>query len=151
MNQYMTNQQNKRQENIIQNNNMQPYREHDANVNSVQISSAAYKNFFSDKNQSFLQNEIKKEVFDRSNSRYIIAPQSSIHLQRIMLCIFSKSQSASLDDMNGKVVSYCVPFIHKEAILYEKYRMDNEKSSITLLDRNLPVDRDYKQLEYKLF
>lgn len=151
MNQYTMDQKNKRQQNNIINDNMRRYQEHDANINSVQITSTAYKNFFSGKNQLFLQNQIKKEVFDRSNSRYIIAPQSSIHLQRIMLCIFSKSQSSSLDDMNKKVVSYCVPFIYKEAILYEKYRYENEKSSVTLLDRNLPVDRDYKQLEYKLY
>jgi hypothetical protein len=148
MKQYTIDQKNKRQENSIINNSAH-YHEHDSNVNSIQVTSSAYKNFFSDKNQLFLQNEIKKGVFDQSNSRYIIAPQSSIHLQRIMLCIFSKDQSTSLDDMNKKVLSFCVPFIHKEAILYEKYRVENEKSSITLLDRFLPVDRNHKQLEYK--
>jgi hypothetical protein len=143
----MIHQNNKRRENTIENKSL--YQEYDVNVHSIQKASPLYKNFFSDKNQLYLQNQLKKEIFDQSNSRYIIAPQNSIHLQRIMLCIFSRNQSASLDDLNKKVLFYCVPFIYKEAIMYEKYRYDNEKSTITLLDRHLPIDRDYKQLEYR--
>lgn len=122
------------------------------NENSLDVHSSLYKTFFSKENQWVLQNSMKTEILKMSNNRYQITEQSPTHLQIIMRCILVRNQTeTSVDRLNTRVLHYCVPFIYEQSVAYEKYRIDESKPTLSLLDPAIPVDRNYRQLQYNSF
>lgn len=87
--------------------------------------------FFSVGNIKILQNGIRAGVYKMSNGRYNVAPQDETNLKIIMRSIFlqfAKNQQhdikKQIQDLNNKVLEYCIPEVHNEAISYIKYRQD---------------------------
>lgn len=87
--------------------------------------------FFSVGNIRIIQNGIRAGVFKMSKGRYNVAPQDETNLKIIMRSIFlqySKNINgdipSQISDLNDKVLEYCVPEVHNEAISYLKYKQD---------------------------
>jgi len=113
--------------------------------------------FFSAENIQILQNTIKKGVYDKSNSQYVIGQQNCDELKIIMRSIYLQNtqnlpynitnQVAKLNDL---VVEYAVHQIYNEAVAYLKYKRD---ASTIHIAPNLPTNTSNKHhtLELKPF
>lgn len=89
------------------------------------------KAFFSKDNIIIIQNGIKRQVYDKSNGRYLIAPQDETNLKIIMRSIFLQNAknlpynyTEQIKELNELVYKYCVPNILSTAISYLKYKND---------------------------
>lgn len=97
--------------------------------------------FFSDWNQQRLMDTIRYQVYVRSNYKYIIAPQSKQELQIIMRAYYLQYAmnlncyyKEQVDDLNKKVIEYCVPRILAEIQQYLGYLQDVQYMP-------MPIDR----------
>ena len=87
--------------------------------------------FFSAENITILQNGIRKGVYDKSNSKYLIDNQDYDVLKTIMRGIYLQ-YSANMEtniteqivSLNKLVLDFCIPKIVKEAQSYMIYRKD---------------------------
>jgi hypothetical protein len=99
------------------------------------------KAFFSRENIKIIQNAIRRGVYDKSNSQYVIGEQSCDDLKMIMRSIFlqhSKNIPYNIQEqiyeLNKLVIAYCVDRIYSEALGYMQYIRD----ASTLV---VPIDR----------
>jgi hypothetical protein len=98
------------------------------NWESTPISSA----FFSSSNVERIQQLIRKGVYDRSQPKgYIIDNQSADELKIIMRAIYYQygrnlptDIMAQVDDLNKKVINWCVPHILSAVDHYQYYLKD---------------------------
>jgi hypothetical protein len=107
---------------------------HSEALKGIQTESLLSRTFFSDKNIDIIQNSIRYNVYNLSNSQYIIARQSDIQLQIIMRSLylqFSKNLNTGIreqvQELNNMVVNYCVPRILSEIQQYIVYKSDVSK------------------------
>ena len=87
--------------------------------------------FFSEWNQKRLMDRVRYEVYTRSNYKYIIAPQDKQELQIIMRAYYLQyamnmncHYKEQVEDLNRKVIEYCVPRILAEIQQYQGYLHD---------------------------
>jgi hypothetical protein len=88
--------------------------------------------FFSSENVDRLQNSIRKEVFTRSSPKgYVIDKQSVEEIKIIMRAIYlqyarnlPKDIGSQVDDLNQKVIDWCVPHILSAVDHYHFYIND---------------------------
>jgi Family of unknown function (DUF5761) len=111
--------------------------------------------FFSKENIQILQNGLRAGVYQVSKKQYVIPPQNLDALKIVMRSTFLQYSKNSpneitqqIRDLNKLVLDYCIPAVYNECVSYVKYVQD--KSTLVMpLERELKVDRDYKQLELK--
>lgn len=113
--------------------------------------------FFSMENIMLLQNAIKRGVYERSNSQYLIDSQSCDELKIIMRSIFLQNSQnlpnnirSQIQVLNNMVVNYGIEQIYSEAISYLKYKRD-ASYMYTLLPRPILSSNKNNILELKPF
>ena len=111
--------------------------------------------FFSKENIQILQNGLRAGVYHLSKNKFFIPPQNQDQLKIVMRSTYlqyAKHQptdiAGQIKELNDMVLDYCVPYVYNECVAYMKYLQDQSTIAIPL-DRELPVDRDHKQLELK--
>jgi len=74
--------------------------------------------FFSDENIQFIQDSIKKKVYNETKEKYIIPDQKVEHLRQILIGLYHDQAEqlpynikGQLDRLNNIVVNYCFPYI----------------------------------------
>lgn len=113
------------------------------------------KMYFSAKNIQILQNGIRAGVYAMSGNKFVVGFPNIDTLKIIMRTTFLqyaeydlKNVKAEITRLNQIVLDYAVPATYGEAVGYEKYRED-QSTLVMPLERELPHDRNYKQLELK--
>lgn len=111
--------------------------------------------YFSTGNIQILQNGIRAGVFKLSNGKYVVPPQNLDALKIVMRSTYLQYAKHSATDitkqvevLNKLVWDYCIPFVYKESISYDKYLID-QSTLVVPLERETRPDRDYKQLVMK--
>jgi hypothetical protein len=111
--------------------------------------------YFSTGNIQILQNGIRAGVFKLSNGKYVVPPQNLDALKIVMRSTYLQYAKHSATDitaqvevLNQLVWDYCIPFVYKESISYNKYLID-QSTLVVPLERETRPDRDYKQLVMK--
>ena len=107
----------------------------DGNIKHIQTETGLSTTYFSKKNIDFLQNEIIRIIYQKSNNKYKIGRQSDTQLQIIMRSTYlsySKNLSGYLEEqlnqLNDMVIKECVIRIMPEIKQYLGYREDVSKS-----------------------
>jgi hypothetical protein len=125
------------------------------NISSGGIENNQISNqFFSKENVELLQNELKQGVYELSKGKYIIPNQNIDQLTVIMrstyyqYCTFSKDISKEISFLNKIVLDYAVQNVYNSAVSYELYLRD-VSTIATPIEKPLPIDRNFKQLELK--
>ena len=111
--------------------------------------------FFCKENIIFLNNSIRKAIYDKSHGLYLIGPQSQDELKIIMRAVYLQS-SLNLDTniteqikgLNKLVLTYCIPQIYGEIQGYIKYTQD-VSTMYTPMDRPVLSNTNDKTLELK--
>ena len=113
------------------------------------------KLFFSAKNIQILQNGIRAGVYNMSEKKYIVGFPNVDTLKIIMRSIFMQNVEFDMKNVTGEikrlnqiVLDYAVPATYGEAVGYERY-LEDQSTLAMPLERELPHDRNYKQLELK--
>jgi hypothetical protein len=96
--------------------------------------------FFGPENTRSIQNEVKKEVYNRSgDKKWVIDDQSADELQIVMRSIYlqySKNQAnnipGQIKDLNDLVIEWCVPRILSEIGMYQYYLNDISKLPVPM-------------------
>ena len=111
--------------------------------------------FFSAKNIQIIQNGIRSGVYQMSKNKYIVGVPNIDTVKIIMRSTFLQyaehdlaNVTREVERLNKIVLDYAVPATYNEAVGYEKYRED-QSTLVVPLERELPHDRNYKQLELK--
>lgn len=129
--------------------------EYRAPLTGIWEESLLAKLFFSAENIQMIQNALRAGVYQVSKKQYVIPPQNADALKIIMRSTFLQHSKNSphnitqqIRDLNKLVLDYCIPFVYSECVSYVKY-MEDQSTLVMPLERELKVDRDYKQLELK--
>jgi len=92
---------------------------------------ALNQTFFSPENVQIVQNLVRKTVYDDSNGKYLIDPQSTDELlivMRSMYLTYGKNQPTrikeQIQDLNNHVAKWCAPKIVSEVSMYQTYLHD---------------------------
>lgn len=142
----------KMQERIAIKNKATNYCEAMSNNWEDSILSRAY---FSSKNIQIIQNAIRAGVYSMSNNKFVVGVPNIDTLKIIMRSTFLQYAEYDLNNvtkeierLNQIVLDYAIPATYNEAVGYKKYRED-QSTLVVPLERELPHDRNYKQLELK--
>lgn len=113
--------------------------------------------YFSAENIQIIQNGIRAGVYRMSKNKYSVPPQNQDALKIIMRSTYLQYATHSPTDITGQietlnnlVLDYCVPFVYNECIAYLKY-VEDQSTLVMPMERSMPVDREYKQLEQKVW
>jgi len=100
---------------------------------------ALNQTFFSPENVQIVQNLIRKTVYDESNGKYVIDPQSTDELLIVMrstYLTYGKNQPTQVKEqimeLNKRVSDWCVPKIISEISMYQTYRHDASNMPVPL-------------------
>ncbi len=111
--------------------------------------------YFSAENIQILQNGIRAGVYAMSQNKFVVGVPNIDTLKIIMRSIYLQFAehyptdiTGQIERLNKLVWDYAVPATYNEAVGYLKYRED-QSSLVVPLERELPHDRQYKQLELK--
>lgn len=104
--------------------------------------------YFSSANIQIIQNAVRAGVYQRSNRQYVVAEQDCDTLKIIMRSIFltyavnlPNNIPAQIQQLNEKVVEYCVNHVFSEAKGYFKYLHDATSMYVPMAP---PVDERQK-------
>lgn len=113
--------------------------------------------YFSANNIQYIQDYLKNEIYKRSNGMYKLLPQNEDDLKVIMRGYFLQyvendigNENTELKRINSIVLNFLIPRLMNESEGYYKYIRD-QSSLVVPFDRAVPVDRDWKELEYEPF
>lgn len=102
--------------------------------------------YYSQANIDYLQDEIVRQVFEKSDGKYRIAKQNEDELIIVMKSIFLQNARNSdidlqyqIDGLNKLVLDYCVDNVYVNLLQYVKYIDDITKEQ-TVMDRPQNVD-----------
>tara|TARA_B100001027_G_C16174943_1_gene288756 strand:- start:228 stop:713 length:486 start_codon:yes stop_codon:yes gene_type:complete len=102
--------------------------------------------YYSQANIDYLQNEIVRQVFDKSDGKYRIARQNEDELVIVMKSIFLQNARNNdndlqyqIDELNNLVLDYCVDNVYVNLLQYVKY-IDDITKEHTVMDRPQNVD-----------
>jgi hypothetical protein len=100
-------------------------------VNGIWSETTLSTAFFSLENMQIIQNGIRKGVYEKSQGRFLIAPQDVNSLKVIMRSIFLQNSSnqnvnivSQIKQLNDIVLKYCVEQVYGEAQGYMNYLRD---------------------------
>lgn len=87
--------------------------------------------YFSKQNIQKIQEGIRKGVYDRSQQRISIDDQPEDQIVTVMRAIYlqysinlASNIQQQVDDLNTRVLTYCINNVFNEAVAYLKYRED---------------------------
>ena len=100
-------------------------------VNGIWSETALSTAFFSFENMQIIQNGIRKGVYEKSEGRFLIAPQDINSLKIIMRSVFLQNSEnreqhvvSQIQKLNEVVLKYCVEQVYGEAQGYMNYLRD---------------------------
>ena len=103
-----------------------------ANLGSMQQPTVLSRAYFSAANIQIIQNALRKGVHDATN--IVVDEQNTEQLQLVMRSVFlqySRNQTHSaevireqIEEMNQKVIEYCVPVVVSNVKQYQQYLVD---------------------------
>ena len=106
-----------------------PY--HTEALRNLQTKSVLSQSFFSNQNIQIVQNAIRYQVWIQSNKKNNISNQSETEVQIVMRSIYLQYARnlpdkipQQIEELNSKVVNYCVPIIMSNIQQYKQYRQD---------------------------
>ena len=106
-----------------------PY--HTEALRNLQTKSILSQAFFSNRNIQIVQNAIRYQVWIQSNKKHQISNQSETEIQIVMRSIYLQYARnlpdkirQQIEELNTKVVNYCVPIIMSNIQQYRQYRND---------------------------
>jgi hypothetical protein len=113
--------------------------------------------YFSAENIQIIQNALRANVYKLSGGKINIPNQNIDNLKIIMREYYleyaehyPKDIKKQVERLNGLVIEHLVPNLYSEAVGYFQYLVS--QSTLTMpLDRPIPSDRVYKQLEPRPF
>lgn len=144
----------KMQERLAVKNKTTEYREA---LDGVWESNVLAQVYFSADNVQILQNGLRAGVYEKSENRFVIAPQNIDTLKVIMRSIYlqyaehrEENIRGQVEKLNRLVLDYAIPTVYNEAVGYVRYCQD-QSSLVVPLEQPRHHDRNYKQLELKPF
>lgn len=97
----------------------------------IHTSTALNQTYFSNENLDLIQNEIRYHVWEKSNRKHTIDRQTDDDLKIIMRSYYlqyatfdPKNVQGDIQQLNSRVVQFCVNRILGEINMYMKYRKD---------------------------
>ena len=100
-------------------------------IKTLQTKNLLSSVYFSSENIKLLQNQIRHQVWLQSDKKHIIGEQSDLQLQIVMRSIYLQYSKNLLDkikeqieELNTRVLNYCVPNILSGIEQYVSYRQD---------------------------
>lgn len=114
--------------------------------------------FFGPDNTRTIQERLKREVYERSDKKYVIDDQSADELQIVMRSIFlqyAKNQEydipGQIRDLNDLILEWCVPRILSEIGMYQYYLSDISKLPIPIEHPKSQSSAGSKSLPFRKF
>lgn len=111
--------------------------------------------FFSAGNIQILQNGLRAGVYKMSKNKIVVPPQNQDQLKIIMRSTYLQyaehlpnNITEQVERLNKIVWDFAISQVYNEAVGYVNYMRD-QSTLVMPMDRPVPVDRDYKQLELK--
>ena len=102
--------------------------------------------YFSQANIDYLQNQIVKQVYEKTDGKYRITKQKEDELVIVMKSIYLQNARNNdndlqyqIDELNKLVLDYCVDNVYVNLLQYVKYIDDITKEQ-TIMDRPQNVD-----------
>ena len=102
--------------------------------------------YFSQANIDYLQNEIIRKVYEKSDGKHRITKQNEDELVIVMKSIFLQNARNSdidlqyqIDQLNKLVLDYCVDNVYINLLQYVKY-IDDITKETQVMDRPINVD-----------
>jgi len=109
--------------------------------------------YFSAENMQIVQNALRANVYKLSGGKINIPNQNVDNLKIIMREIYMeyaehypRDIKGQVERLNQLVLDSVVPKLYSEAVSYMKYLVD-QSTLVEPMDRPLPSDRTYKQLQ----
>ena len=100
-------------------------------IKTLQTKNALSSVYFSPQNIALLQNQIRHQVWQQSNNQHVISNQSDLQLQIVMRSIYLQYSrnlpeqiTEQIENLNHRVMNYCVPNILSGIEQYVSYRKD---------------------------
>lgn len=113
--------------------------------------------YFSAENMQIVQNALRANVYKLSGGKINIPNQNVDNLKIIMRGIYMeyaehypKDIKGQVERLNKLVLDYAVPNVYSEAVGYMNYLV-SQSTLPQPINRPLPNDRTYKQLEFRPF
>ena len=113
--------------------------------------------YFSAENIQIIQNAIRADVYRHSGGKINVPNQNIDNLKIVMRGIYMEyaehypqNIKGQVERLNKLVLDYAVPNVYSEAVAYFKYIVDQSTLAMPL-DRPIPNDRNYKQLDPRPF
>jgi hypothetical protein len=113
--------------------------------------------YFSAENMQIVQNALRANIYKLSDGKINIPNQNVDNLKIIMRGIYMeyaehypKDIKGQVERLNQLVLDYAVPKLYSEAVGYHQYIIDQSTLAMPM-DRPIPNDRTYKQLEFRPF
>ena len=128
-----------------------------SSLNGIQETSNLSCAFFSNANIKFIQNAIRKGIYDKSNGKYIIGEQDNDTLNIIMRSIYLQNSTnletnipKQIMSLNNLVINYAINQIYGEVNGYMRYKNDISTLAVPM---NLPIyaNKTSNTLELKPF
>lgn len=140
-------------EKIAINNKASEYRDPLVGIHEDTLLSQVY---FSEGNVQIIQNGLRAGVYEKSNNKIVIPPQSIENLKIIMRSIYlqyaehsSETVTSQVEKLNSYVLDYAVNSVYNEAIGYMNYVRD-QSTLVVPLERP-EQSREFRNLEFKTF
>ena len=110
--------------------------------------------FFSAKNIQYIQDTLKREIYNQSGGMYKLLPQNEDNLKVIMRSYFLQytendvgNETTELKTLNTLVLNFLIPRLMNESEGYFKYLRD-QSTLVMPFDRAVQVDRDFREIAY---
>ena len=100
-------------------------------LHSIHVETPLNQAFFSQDNEDWIQNALRRRVYDKSGGQYVIGKQDRTQLQIVMRSIFlqhGKNLDKDIDKqilhLNERVLEYCVRTVYSNVLQYIRYKQD---------------------------
>ena len=119
------------------------------------VDSPVSRAFFSKENIQMIQNAIRRQVYEKSQNKFLIDNQSYDELKVVMRAVYLQNSvnnpidcMQQISALNKIVIDYCVKHVFSEALGYIQYRKD-ASTMYTPMDRPVYSSNAEKLIEFK--
>ena len=108
-------------------------------LHTIHVDTPLNQAFFSERNQQWIQNALRRRVYDKTERQHLIGEQDRTQLQIVMRSIFlqyarhgNTGISEQILELNEHVLEYCVPIVHSNLLQYLNYSQDVSRLPVPL-------------------
>ena len=87
--------------------------------------------FFSPENEQWIQNALRRRVYDKSDGQHLIGEQDRTQIQIVMRSVFLQHAQHLGTDIKGQILAlnehvleYCVPTVYSNLLQHLSYKQD---------------------------